>query len=210
MMQIKREQTEGARAVKRDSRLLLQNEKMRALHCVKQILFAANLYSMGHESHLCRWRTHTHTCKSNTHTLRRKQALFPLMDDRSCGRRVALKTSRGCGVMKMSDRKQQAIFSNMFNQIKACVHQCMRVTLCRFAHVGPRSCERKKHGVFVGLQIRARARSESCRAQRKLNLQVKLESVGVKEVSKNLILHSLILKPDLIQLGCADSEHLRF
>lgn len=35
--------------------------------------------------------------------LRRKCALFPLMDNRSCDRRVALKSSRGCGVMKMSD-----------------------------------------------------------------------------------------------------------
>lgn len=45
---------------KRDSRLLLQKGKKTGLSTAQEILFAANLYSMGHESHLCRWRTRTH------------------------------------------------------------------------------------------------------------------------------------------------------
>lgn len=82
-------------------------------------------------------QAHTQT-HAHTHALGRKQALFSLMDDRNRGRRLALKTSRGCGVMKMSDRNQHAIYFNMFNQIAMCV--CVRLCLHKCACGWNKNC----------------------------------------------------------------------
>lgn len=86
--------------------------------------------------HLCCWRTFRRA-PSNRYTVRRKSALLAPMDTRSRDRRLALKSSRECGVMKMSDQNQQALYCNMINQItmavcalgfvwhSACAHMCL-------------------------------------------------------------------------------------
>lgn len=77
---------------------------------------------------------HAHS-QSHTCTPGRKPALLAPTDDRSRDRRLALKSSREHGVLKMSDRNQQALFCNMFNQITMgclCINVCgpLRVYMC--------------------------------------------------------------------------------
>lgn len=77
----------------------------------------------------------THTC-----TPGRKLALLAPMDDRSHDRRLALKSSREHGVMKMSDQNQQALFCNMFNQITMGLCGSVYVGYCLFACVYTTKC----------------------------------------------------------------------
>lgn len=85
---------------------------------------------------------HSHHTHTHTHSgiPARNLALFPLMDNRSCGRRVALKSSMGCGVTEMSDQKQQAAFCNMFNQITV-QRVCISQSVCVLTDTHKTSCQ---------------------------------------------------------------------
>lgn len=108
--------------------------------CMHQSRISLFIVFIGVLLHTSKWNV-SHLCPNGhaltsthaqSHKQRTKCPLFLLMDNRSCGRRMALKTSRGCGAMKMSDQNQQAMFCNMFNQITVCVHccECHCVSFC--------------------------------------------------------------------------------